>query len=230
MLPGLRTLAATVLLAFAVVTFAFGAAALLRAAHEDFAVVQTWRPAMEALGETVAAKEPEVPVLAALRIEPEPEATGQIVPDKPLAAPEPIPAPPPAEVAVVPAPPPAEPPAAVVAALPEPALPEPALPETKFQLPDEPYNAPLAGPRLMPEIATNDAAPIAVVSIAPTAQEAEPVDAEPLAFAPLPRPRPQVVPPVPGKPVVRRTPPRRIASQPAARQTQSPIQQLFNAN
>lgn len=226
MLPGLKTLAAAVLLAFAIVTFALGAAALLRVAHEDFAVVQTWRPAMEALGETVAAKEPDVPVLAALRVEPELEATEQIVPDKPLATPEPAPEPAPAEVAVAPAPP-SEPPAAVVAALPEPALPEP-----KFQLPDEPYNAPLAGPRLMPEIATNDAAPVAVVSLAPAAQEPELVNAEPLAFAPLPRarPNPQLAKPAVQKPIVRRPPAGGVASRPAAKQTPNALQQLFNNN
>lgn len=227
MLPGLRTLAVAVMLTFAIVTFAFGAAALLRVAHEDFAVLQTWRPAMEALTETVAAKEPEVPVLAALRVEPEPEATEQIVPDKPLAAPEPPPEPAPAEVTVAPAAP-AEAPTEVVAALPQP----------QFVLPDAPYNEPLVGPRLMPEIATNDAPPVApppvaaiVVSVAPATQEAELPAVEPLAFAPLPRARPvpQLVKPASPKRIVRQSPARRTASRPAAQQTQGPLQQLFNS-
>ena len=217
MLPGLRTLAAAVLLAFAIVTFAFGAAALLRSAHEDFAMIQTWRPAMEALGDTVAAKEPDMPVLAALRVEPDVEATEQIVPDKPLAAPEP----PPAEVAIVAPAPPVQPPAAVVAALPDQTKSAPG-----FQLADAPYNAPLVGPRLMPEIATNDAAPAAFSLAAVTP------DAEPLAFAPLPRPKPQLTTPQLVKPalrkrIVRRPPARRVASRPAQTQSQNPFSQLF---
>src|SRR6478735_4525167 len=192
MLPGLRMLAATVLLAFAVVTFAFGAAALLRVAHEDFAVLPTWRPAMDPLAETVAAKEQDRPVLAALRVEPEAETTQQIVPEvKPA---------PPVEI-VAPAP---QPPAVEVAAL----RPAP-LRAPKIELADQPYNAPLTGPPLMPEIATNDA-PVAVASLAPT----EP-DAVPLDFAPLPRPTPLLVKPATTKRIVRRTPLRRVASRPA---------------
>ena len=222
MLPGLRTLAAAVLLAFAIVTFAFGAAALLRVAHEDFAVLPTWRPSMEPLGETVAAPEPDMPVLAALRVEPQLEAPSQIAPDKPLAAPEPAPA----EIVIAPAPPATTPPAAVVAA-----LPEPTRAAAKIELPDAPYNAPLSGPRLMPEIATNDAPPVAVVSLAPATQDAETLDAEPLSVAPLPRvrPQPQIAKPLVKKRIVRRPPLRRVASRPVTRQTQpqSPLQQLF---
>jgi hypothetical protein len=210
MLPGLRTLAATVLLAVAILTFAFGAAALLRVAHEDFATLQTWRPAMDPLAETVAAQEPGAPTLAALRIEPEPEiAERPAAPATPMA----MPPPPPVEIA----PPAPQLPAAVVASL-------PAAP--KLMLPDVPYNAPLRGPLLMPEIATNDAAPVAVASLAP-----ERADAEPLDFAPLPRPKPQLATPVLRKRIVRRTPARRVAGQqPAqARQTLSPLDQLFNS-
>jgi hypothetical protein len=207
MLPGLRTLAATVLLAFAVITFAFGAAALLRVAHEDFAVLPTWRPAMDPLTETVAAKAPDQPTLAVLRVEPDPETTQQIVPEaKPS---------PPVEI-VAPAP---QPPAAVVAALP----PAPAAP--KIELADRPYNVPLAGPRLVPEIATNDAAPAAFASLAPLTSDTNPID-----VAPLPRPRPQLVQPAVRKRIVRRPPARRVASRPAAqpRQALSPLDQLFN--
>lgn len=61
MLPDLRFMLATVLVAFAVVIFGLGAAALLRAAHEDFAIlpVRHLPPIAE-----------PPPVLALLRVEP----------------------------------------------------------------------------------------------------------------------------------------------------------------
>jgi hypothetical protein len=211
MLPGLRTLIATVLLAVAILTFAFGAAALLRVAHEDFAALQTWRPAMDPFTETVAANDHNMPTLAALRVEPSLEATEQIVtPATPIALPSTP------DVAI--APPAPQPAAAIVAAL-------PAVP--KVQLSDAPYNAPRSGPLLMPDIATNDAAPVAIASLAPVT-----TDDEPIGLAPLPRPKPQMVKPALRKRIVKRTPARRVASRPAAaqaRQTPGPFDQLFNS-
>ena len=43
MLPGFRFLFATVVLAVSVLVFGLGAAALLRAAHEEFASLPSWR-------------------------------------------------------------------------------------------------------------------------------------------------------------------------------------------
>ena len=43
MLPGIRFLFAAILLSISIVVFGLGAAALLRAAHEDFASNPSWR-------------------------------------------------------------------------------------------------------------------------------------------------------------------------------------------
>ncbi len=82
MLPGFRFLFAAILLAMSILIFGLGAAALLRAAHEEFASNPTWR----APPETVFAQqsEPAKPVLAALVVEP-PEGE-QKKPEIPLAA------------------------------------------------------------------------------------------------------------------------------------------------
>ncbi len=78
MLPGIRFLLAAIVLSMSILVFALGAAALLRAAHEEFASTPAWRvapepkfarqnePAREAL------REEPMPVLAILRVEPEP--------------------------------------------------------------------------------------------------------------------------------------------------------------
>jgi len=217
MLPGFRTLAAISLLAVAIVIFALGAAALLRVAHEDFATLQTWRPAMDPLPGTVAAREagePATPTLAALRIEPDPAIAEQIV-SPPAAA---IPDPAPAEVSITPRLPEPQTPPTVVAAL-------PAKPD--FQLPDAAYNSPRSGPLLMPEIATNDAPPVAIASLAPVVAPVAP-DAEPLAVAPLPRPKPQLANPLLRPRIVKRRIVRRVAARPvAAQQTPSALEQLF---
>src|SRR5207245_7815070 len=70
MLPGFRFLLAAIILAMSILILGLGAAALLRAAHEEFASNPTWR----APPETVFAQqsEPTKPVLAALVVEPPP--------------------------------------------------------------------------------------------------------------------------------------------------------------
>lgn len=67
MLPGFRFLFATVVLAVSVLVFGLGAAALLRAAHEEFASLPSWRLAQP----PPLAPQPELraPTLAMLRIE-----------------------------------------------------------------------------------------------------------------------------------------------------------------
>ncbi len=74
MLPGFRFLLAAIVLSMSVLVFGLGAAALLRAAHEEFASTPAWRVAPEpkfARQNEAPADEP-MPVLAILRVEPEP--------------------------------------------------------------------------------------------------------------------------------------------------------------
>jgi hypothetical protein len=72
MLPGFRFLFAAIVLSMSILVFGLGAAALLRAAHEEFASNPSWRapPEMMFAQQAEAAR----PVLAMLRIEP-PAAT-----------------------------------------------------------------------------------------------------------------------------------------------------------
>ena len=68
MLPGFRFLFAAIVLSMSVLVFGLGAAALLRAAHEQFASI----PSRRATPEPVFAQpsEPPMPTLALLRFEP----------------------------------------------------------------------------------------------------------------------------------------------------------------
>lgn len=68
MLPGIRFLLAAILLSMSILTFGLGAAALLRAAHEEVASVPTRRVMPEPL--FAQAPEPTLPTLALLRVEP----------------------------------------------------------------------------------------------------------------------------------------------------------------
>lgn len=70
MLPGFRFLFAAIVLSMSMLVFGLGAAALLRAAHEEFAS----NPAWHAVPETMVAQQGEAtrPVLAMLRVEPRP--------------------------------------------------------------------------------------------------------------------------------------------------------------
>ena len=72
MLPGFRFLFAAIVLSMSVLVFGLGAAAVLRAAHEQFAESGSWRPAPD----TAAAQQGESarPVLAILRIDQPPTA------------------------------------------------------------------------------------------------------------------------------------------------------------
>ena len=65
MLPGIRFLLAAILLSVSIVVFGLGAAALLRAAHEDFASNPSWRVTPE----TRFAQQNDMPTLALLRVE-----------------------------------------------------------------------------------------------------------------------------------------------------------------
>lgn len=72
MLPGLRILFATTILAISILVFGLGAAALLRAAHEEFASLPAWRLAQQPVLTPFTPQVPRLettPVLAMLRIE-----------------------------------------------------------------------------------------------------------------------------------------------------------------
>ena len=64
MLPGIRFLLAAILLSVSIVVFGLGAAALLRAAHEDFASNPSWRVTPE-----TRFTQNEMPTLALLRVD-----------------------------------------------------------------------------------------------------------------------------------------------------------------
>jgi hypothetical protein len=70
MLPGFRFLFAAIVLSMSILVFGLGAAALLRAAHEEFANNPSWRAAPEAT--FAQSNEATKPVLAMLRVEPTP--------------------------------------------------------------------------------------------------------------------------------------------------------------
>jgi hypothetical protein len=79
MLPGFRFLFAAIVLSMSILVFGLGAAALLRAAHEEFASTPPWH----ATPETIFAQQSETarPVLAMLRVEPpatEPKAADNV--------------------------------------------------------------------------------------------------------------------------------------------------------
>ncbi|NGX97091.1 MAG: hypothetical protein G4V63_18300, partial [Candidatus Afipia apatlaquensis] len=98
MLPGLRILFATTVLAISILIFGLGAAALLRAAHEEFASLPSWRLAQQPM--LAPQFEMSGPTLAMLRVEalnakPAPERTIRqqaIIRDIPRNLPDPKPA------------------------------------------------------------------------------------------------------------------------------------------
>jgi hypothetical protein len=162
MLPGFRFLFAAIVLSMSILVFGLGAAALLRAAHEEFASTPSWR----ASPEPVFAQQSETtgPVLAMLHVEP-PAAEAK--------APDPIPTPAAPEeqptTSAIPAEPevtakPAEPEVAAAPAEPEvaaaPAEPEvtavPAEPEKTAALPPENSSQPETAKPDMP-VAENPA-------------------------------------------------------------------------
>jgi len=73
MLPGIRFLLAAILLSISILVFGLGAAALLRAAHEDFASNPSWRVTPE----TKFAQQNDTPTLAMLRLDAPPPAPAE---------------------------------------------------------------------------------------------------------------------------------------------------------
>ena len=165
MLPGLRFLFAAIVLATSLLVFGLGAAALFRAAHEEFASI----PARRALPEPQFAQQPEVPpVLAMVRVEP--SATDKTVADSPAPS---TPSEPAASVAAAPAEasPPAEP--EKVAAVKADDAP-PAPPKLEAQPVETP--APAQSAEVAPQTPAADPSPIAQPT--PTAAEATPAPTE----------------------------------------------------
>lgn len=79
MLPGFRFLLAAILLSTSVLVFGLGAAALVRASHEQYVSNPSWRngPQEQMFAQ---APEPAQPVLAALRLEPAPPVINESAP------------------------------------------------------------------------------------------------------------------------------------------------------
>jgi hypothetical protein len=77
MLPGFRFLFAAILLSMSTLVFGLGAAALLRAAHEEVASTPAWRVTREPVFAQQA--EPAPPTLALLRVEPTAEKPAEQV-------------------------------------------------------------------------------------------------------------------------------------------------------
>src|SRR5258708_40351375 len=92
MLPGFRFLFAAIVLSMSILFFGLGAAALLRAAHEEFAINPSWR----ALPQTRVAPQTEAatPTLALLRVDPPGAGQSASHPAPPVAEPAPRVSPP----------------------------------------------------------------------------------------------------------------------------------------
>jgi hypothetical protein len=175
MLPGFRFLFAAIVLSISVLVFGLGAAALLRAAHEEFASAPGWRVApepkfarqIEAPAE--APKEEPMPVLATLRVEPEPTqpAAADSIPAAEASAEPPVIAPMPDQPENI-------------AALesqdkspPEAAVPEIPAPEISVQSEAPAADAPAPAPAEETRIATlEQALPPAVEPVAPAPEPA----------------------------------------------------------
>jgi hypothetical protein len=202
MLPGFRFLLAAIMLSMSFLVFGFGAAALLRSAHEEFASNPSWRAAPEVKFAQPA--EPTTalltrPVLATLRVEMPPQKTEQAA-----SAPA-TPAPAETEVAAPqaqleqlvadrpePVPPPeaAKPESATQEALtPEPAKPEALLagnnPQANAAAPNSPEK-PAAAEKRTEAV---QVAVVATVAVAAVAADPAPRDDPPVAVADIIEPK-----------------------------------------
>jgi hypothetical protein len=85
MLPGFRFLFAAVVLSMSILVFGFGAAALLRTAHEEFANTPSWQPAPETrfAQSSPAPQLATQPVLAMLRVDDLPKDAPKEAADQP---------------------------------------------------------------------------------------------------------------------------------------------------
>ncbi|MFH1343180.1 MAG: hypothetical protein ABIL01_18535 [Pseudomonadota bacterium] len=220
MLPGFRFLLAAIVLSMSVLVFGLGAAALLRAAHEEFASAPAWRVAPEPIfarqneapGESPT--EASIPVLATLRVEPEPEQPAATDSNPATAAPAEPPA-------IAPMP---DQPEKIVAlepldTQPEPAKPEMPVPEIAVQSEAPPADTPAAAP-----------APAEETSIATIEPPANPI-LPPANEAIAPAPEAAAVPPAIDTDIAPRTatlggPPVATETKPPAKTIAKPDQSL----
>lgn len=199
MLPGLRFLFAAIVLATSLLVFGLGAAALFRAAHEEFASI----PARRAPPEPQFAQQPEAPpVLAMVRVEP--SAADKAIADSPAPATpsEPVASEPAAPAEALP---PAEP-AKVAAVKADDAPPVPAAspkPEPQAEAP-----APAETTEVAPQPPAADPSPAAQPT--PVATEATPAPAEAKVAAVTDPPA------TPSEPALATPAPAMAAPQPAA--------------
>ncbi|HEX7923175.1 MAG TPA: hypothetical protein VF583_19620 [Bradyrhizobium sp.] len=197
MLPGLRFLFAAIVLATSLLVFGLGAAALFRAAHEEFASI----PARRAPPEPQFAQQPEPPpVLAMVRVEP--SAADKATADTPASPPPSEPA---ASVPAAPAEalPPAEP-AKVAAVNADDAPQDPAAkPEPQAEAP-----APAQTTEVAPQPEAAD--PSLTSQPAPVATDAAPTPAEAKVAAVADPPA------TPSEPVLATPAPAMAAPEPAA--------------
>ncbi|MGH6641779.1 MAG: hypothetical protein ACRED3_03685 [Bradyrhizobium sp.] len=184
MLPGFRFLFAAIVLSTSVLIFGLGAAALLRAAHEQFASVPSRRPLPEPV--FTRQNEPPIPTLALLRVEPE---TAEKVPDNVagstiLATETPAAQAPEAESEKLAA---AEPEKLAALKMEEPASAEPAKPEIQTVE----TSAAIAATLAETPIAVEDVKVAAIAETPPTVSVATSTAPEPVAEAPSPSPSPE---------------------------------------
>jgi hypothetical protein len=172
MLPGFRFLFAAIVLSMSVLIFGLGAAALLRAAHEQFAHI----PSRRAPPEPVFARqnEPTIPTLALLRVEPE---VAEKVPGNVAGTAIVETVTPPAQAPEAPA---AEPEKSAALKVEEPATSEPAKPE----IPAAETTPAIAATPAEAPIANEQVKVAAIAETPPPVNVAAPPPAEPVAEAP----------------------------------------------
>jgi hypothetical protein len=168
MLPGFRFLFAAIVLSISILVFGLGAAALLRAAHEEFASTPSWRAAPE----PVFAQQNEAarPVLAMLRVEPPPaeQKASDVAPAR--AAPDATPA---EQAAIDPAP--AEPEKVDAVKPEESSPPEMAKPEIPAESPAQGEAVPATADA---PVAASEAKVAAIEEVLSSANDAGPIASE----------------------------------------------------
>lgn len=196
MLPGLRFLFAAIVLATSLLVFGLGAAALFRAAHEEFASI----PALRAPPEPQFAQQPDAPpVLAMVRVDPPADKVTTDIPAAP--PPEPAASEPAAPAEITPA---AEPEKVAAVTADDPVPPAPPKPEAQAattpapaQSADTAAQTPTADPLPASEPTPAGAEAAAAATEAKVAAVADPpVPSEPA----LPPPAPAMAAPEPAPP------------------------------
>jgi hypothetical protein len=196
MLPGLRFLFAAIVLATSLLVFGLGAAALFRAAHEEFASI----PAVRAPPEPQFAQQPDAPpVLAMVRVDPPADKVTTDIPAAP--PPEPAASEPAAPAEITPA---AEPEKVAAVTADDPVPPAPPKPEAQAATTPAPAQsadtaaqtptaAPLPASEPTPaaaEVAPAAEAKVAAIADPPAPSESAPPPPAPAMAAPEPAPLP----------------------------------------